>query len=82
MAIILSWCGTSALQARKAKELAASNQAFIVENIEEYYSTMSQKGLHFMGPPPSLTQDGKVVVKAIYAQDPENNWLEFVEFLQ
>ena len=41
---------------------------------------MSQKGLRFMGPPPSLTQDGKVVVKAIYAQDPDNNWLEFVEF--
>ncbi len=61
-------------------DLGASHLAFFVENIEEYYGTMSPKGLRFMGPPPSLTQDGKVVVKAIYAQDPDNNWLEFVEF--
>ncbi len=61
-------------------DLGASHLAFLVENIEEYYATMSQKGLRFMGPPPSLTQDGKVVVKAVFAQDPDNNWLEFVEF--
>ena len=63
-------------------DLGASHLAFFVENIEEYYATMSQKGLRFIGPPPSLTQDGKVVIKAIYAQDPDNNWLEFVEFLE
>ncbi len=61
-------------------DLGASHLAFLVEDIEDYYATMSQKGLRFMGPPPSLTQDGKVVVKAIYAQDPDNNWLEFLEF--
>ena len=61
-------------------DLGASHLASLVENIEEYYATMSQKGLRFIGPPPSLTQEGKIVVKAIYAQDPDNNWLEFVEF--
>ena len=61
-------------------DLGASHLAFLVENIEEYYSTMSQKGLRFLGPPPSLIQDGEVVITAIYAQDPDNNWLEFLEF--
>ena len=60
-------------------DLGASHLAFFVENIEEYYATMSQKGLHFIGPPGSLVQDGKVVRKGVYAQDPDGNWLEFVE---
>ena len=59
--------------------IGASHLAFTVENIEEYYSTMSQKGLRFTGPPPSLTQDGELVLKAVYAQDPDGNWLEFME---
>ena len=63
-------------------DLGASHLAFTVENLEEYHATMSQKGLRFLGPPPSLTRDGKVMVKAIYAQDPDNNWLEFMEFPQ
>ncbi len=61
-------------------DLGASHLAFLVENIEEYYTTMSQKGLRFLGAPPTLTLDGKVVLTAIYAQDPDNNWLEFLEF--
>ena len=40
---------------------------------------MSQKGLRFVGPPPTLIRDGEVVVMAVYAQDPDNNWLEFME---
>ena len=60
-------------------DLGATHLAFFVENIEEYYTTMSQKGLRFIGPPASLVQDGMVVRKAAYCQDPDNNWLEFVE---
>ena len=74
-------------------DLGASHMAFIVENLEDYYSTMSQKGLRFIGPPPSLTRDGDVMIsdasgtrpgeigtKAIFAQDPDGNWLEFIEY--
>ncbi len=61
-------------------DLGASHLAFLVDNVEEYHANMSEKGLRFLGPPPTLIQDGKVVVKAIYAQDPDNNWLEFAEF--
>ena len=63
-------------------DLGASHLAFLVDNVEEYHANMSEKGLRFLGPPPTLIQDGKVVVKAIYAQDPDNNWLEFCEFSQ
>ena len=74
-------------------DLGASHMAFIVENLEDYYSTMSQKGLRFIGHPPSLTRDGDVMIsdasgtrpgeigtKAIFAQDPDGNWLEFIEY--
>ena len=58
-------------------DLGASHLAFTVENIDQYYSDMSQRGLRFVGPPPPLTPDRDAV--AVYAQDPDNNWLEFVE---
>ena len=60
-------------------DLGASHLAFFVENIDDYYAAMSQRGLRFIDAPATLVQDGKVVRKAAYAQDPDNNWLEFVE---
>jgi catechol 2,3-dioxygenase-like lactoylglutathione lyase family enzyme len=63
-------------------DLGASHLAFFVENIEAYHASMSRKGLRFLGAPGSLVQDGKVVRKAVYAQDPDGNWLEFVEILE
>ena len=63
-------------------DLGASHLAFYVGNMDEYYATMSQKGLRFLGPPASLVQDGKLVRKAAYAQDPDGNWLEFVEIFE
>ena len=69
----------SALGHINRNDLGATHLAFFVEDIEEYYTTMSQKGLRFIGPPASLVQDDKVVRKAAYCQDPDNNWLEFVE---
>ena len=62
-------------------DLGASHLAFYVENIEEFHATMSQRGLRFIASPSSLVQDGAVVRKAAYAQDPDNNWLEFAEIL-
>ena len=56
-----------------------SSLAFFVENIEAYCATVSQKGARFIGPPASLVHDGRMVRKVAYCQDPDNNWLEFVE---
>ena len=60
-------------------DLGASHLAFIVENIEELHATLSQKGLRFVNPPASHVQDGAVLRKVAYAQDPDGNWLEFIE---
>ena len=60
-------------------DLGASHLAFFVENMDEYHAAMSDRGLRFIGPPAVLMQDGKITRKAAYAQDPDGNWLEFVE---
>ena len=63
-------------------DMGASHLAFFVENIEKYYDTMSKKGLRFISAPATLVEDGKVVRKAAFCQDPDNNWLELVEVPQ
>jgi catechol 2,3-dioxygenase-like lactoylglutathione lyase family enzyme len=51
-----------------------------VENIEAFYTDKSQQGLTFNSEPASLfDDDGKLLRKALYARDPDGNWLEFVE---
>ena len=61
-------------------DAGASHLAFFVENIEDFYANKSQRGLAFNSEPASLfDEDGKLLRKALYAQDPDGNWLEFVE---
>jgi glyoxylase I family protein len=61
-------------------DLGASHLAFFVEDIDRFYEETSQRGLRFNNPPASLQDDqGHLMRKALYAQDPDGNWLEFVE---
>ena len=61
-------------------DLGASHLAFFVENIDAFYAEKSQQGLRFNNGPAALYDDsGKLLRKALYAQDPDGNWLEFVE---
>lgn len=61
-------------------DLGASHLAFFVENIDAFYAEKSQQGLRFNNRPAGLYDDsGKLLRKALYAQDPDGNWLEFVE---
>ena len=60
-------------------DLGATHLAFYVDDLDQYYETMRHKGLKFVGPPAHRIEDGKVVRKVSYAQDPDGNWLEFVE---
>ncbi len=61
-------------------DLGAAHLAFFVEDIDRFYANTSQKGLRYNNPPASmLGDDGKLTRKACYAQDPDGNWLEFVE---
>ena len=61
-------------------DLGAAHLAFFVEDLDRFYAETSEKGLRFNNPPSSqLNDQGKVSIKACYAQDPDGNWLEFVE---
>ncbi|SVE33638.1 uncharacterized protein METZ01_LOCUS486492, partial [marine metagenome] len=61
-------------------DLGASHLAFFVNDIETFYEETSKKGLKFNNEPAVLNDDsGKLLRKALYAQDPDGNWLEFVE---
>jgi catechol 2,3-dioxygenase-like lactoylglutathione lyase family enzyme len=61
-------------------DLGAAHLAFFVEDLDKFYAETSQKGLKYNNPPTPATDDhGEVLMKACYAQDPDGNWLEFVE---
>ena len=61
-------------------DLGAAHLAFFVEDIDRFYAATSDKGLDYLNPPAPLEgENGKVVYKVCYAQDPDGNWLEFVE---
>ena len=61
-------------------DLGAAHLAFFVEDLDRFYRETSQRGLNYNNPPASQYDDqGNVSMKACYAQDPDGNWLEFVE---
>ncbi|MBU16513.1 MAG: hypothetical protein CL725_02275 [Chloroflexi bacterium] len=61
-------------------DLGASHLAFFVDDLDAFYQETSQKGIKYNNPPASMfDDDGKLSRKAAYAQDPDGNWLEFVE---
>ena len=61
-------------------DLGASHRAFFVEDIDKFYAETKVRGLTFNNPPASLADDqGHMQRKALYAQDPDADWLEFVE---
>ncbi len=62
-------------------DLGAAHLAFLVRDIDELYERTSTKGLRFINPPTPAYEGGKVVRKSSYAQDPDGNWLEFIERL-
>ena len=63
-------------------DLGAAHLAFFVEDLDRFYAETSQKGLKYNNPPAgNRDANGNVSMKACYAQDPDGNWLEFVEIL-
>ena len=61
-------------------DLGAAHLAFFVDDLDGFYAATSKKGLKFNNPPAAALDDqGNVSMKACYAQDPDGNWLEFVE---
>ncbi len=63
-------------------DLGASHVAFYVEDIDQFYAEKSQRGLRPINPPAEhRDENGRLLRKVLYAQDPDGNWLEFVELL-
>ena len=61
-------------------DLGASHLAFFVEDLDKFYQETSQKGIRYNNLPASMfDENGNLSRKAAYAQDPDGNWLEFVE---
>ena len=61
-------------------DLGASHLAFFVDDLDKFYLETKERGLRFNNPPASLSDNhGHMLRKAMYAQDPDGNWLEFVE---
>ena len=61
-------------------DLGATHLAFYVEDLDRFYADTSQRGLRFLNPPAEMRDEGgNVQRKVAYSQDPDGNWLEFVE---
>lgn len=62
-------------------QLNAIHLCFNVDNLQDRYKELSNKGVCFLTEPKILkTPDGKTVCLS-YAQDPEGNWIELKEAL-
>ena len=49
-------------------------------DLDRFYTDKSQQGLGFINPPAERRDDdGNLMRKIAYAQDPDGNWLEFIE---
>ena len=61
-------------------DLGAAHLAFFVEDLARFYAEKSQQGLRFINPPAEQRDDnGNLQRSVAYSQDPDGNWLEFVE---
>lgn len=59
-------------------QFGATHICFDVEDLQETYDELSAKGVRFVTEPKYRQVNGRTL-GAIYAQDPEGNWLEFIE---
>ena len=60
--------------------LGSSHLGFFVDDLDQFYTELSSKGIRFSSPPierPNATYP--MSRKMCLAQDPDGNWLEFME---
>jgi catechol 2,3-dioxygenase-like lactoylglutathione lyase family enzyme len=60
-------------------QLGAAHLCFNVENLEKLHKDLSAKGLKFVTPPKFRAMPDGSRRGICYAQDPEGNWLEFIQ---
>jgi catechol 2,3-dioxygenase-like lactoylglutathione lyase family enzyme len=60
-------------------QLGSAHVAFNVEDLADLHQQLSAAGVRFVTPPlREVVSEGRLV-NICYAQDPEGNWLEFIE---
>lgn len=62
-------------------QVNAMHLCFEIENLQAAYKEFSEKGVRFLTPPKVIEMPKGGSVCLCYAQDPEGNWLEFIEEL-
>jgi catechol 2,3-dioxygenase-like lactoylglutathione lyase family enzyme len=60
-------------------QLGAAHVCFNVENIEELYQDLTNNGVKFVTPPIMTDTETGGRHGISYCQDPEGNWLEFIQ---
>ena len=60
--------------------IGCAHLGFIVDDIDAFHEKLSSEGIRFANPP-ALTHGAEYpwARKSCYLQDPEGNWLEFIE---
>ena len=59
-------------------QLSAMHVCFVVDDLDETYQQLSQQNVRFVTEPKYSEVDGRRV-GVVYAQDPEDNWIEFID---
>ena len=63
----------------KPNDRGATHLAFYVKDLDSYHARISRQEMRFPGPPIHREENGRVVRKVIHGQDPDGNWLEFIQ---
>ena len=59
--------------------LGTAHLCFNVDDLEGMHRELSGRGVRFVNAPAVRDFPGRGTIKTCYAQDPEGNWLEFME---
>ena len=60
-------------------DVGATHLGIIVDDLDSVYRELSAQGVQFVGPPVARPEPSLYGRKICYAQDPDGNWLEFLE---
>lgn len=61
-------------------QIGASHLGIIVDDLDQFYSELSSKGIRFVSPPAIRPNAAYPMArKGCYVQDPDGNWLELLE---
>ena len=61
-------------------QVGASHLGIIVDDLDQFYSELSSKGIRFVSPPATRQNAAYPMArKGCYVQDPDGNWLELLE---